>query len=122
MLIVPENDTLAIDARLGADKVDQVRKGQTAHVRLSAFNQHTTPELSGVVSLVSADTIREPQSNAAYYDLRIDLPSEEVRRLGRLQLVPGMPAEVFLETESRTMLSYLFKPATDQLSRMFRER
>ena len=71
---------------------------------------------------MSADTIREPQSNSAYYDLKISLPSEEVRRLGRLQLVPGMPAEVFLETESRTMLSYLFKPATDQLSRMFRER
>ena len=50
MLIVPENDTLAIDARLGADKVDQVRRGQTAHVRLSAFNQHTTPELPGVVT------------------------------------------------------------------------
>jgi HlyD family secretion protein len=33
-----------------------------------------------------------------------------------------MPAEVFLQTRSRTMLSYLFKPITDQLSRMFRER
>ena len=46
----------------------------------------------------------------------------ELRRLGKLQLVPGMPAEVFLEAGSRTMLSYLFKPVTDQLSRMFRER
>jgi HlyD family secretion protein len=122
MLVVPENDTLAIDARLSADKVDQVHAGQTAHVRLSAFNQRTTPELAGVVALVSADIVREPQSNAMYYDVRIDLPFREVLRLGRLQLIPGMPAEVFLETESRTMLSYLFKPVTDQLSRMFRER
>jgi HlyD family secretion protein len=122
MLVVPENDTLAIDARLSADKVDQVHAGQTAHVRLSAFNQRTTPELAGVVALVSADIVREPQSNATYYDVRIDLPPREVLRLGRLQLIPGMPAEVFLETESRTMLSYLFKPVTDQLSRMFRER
>ena len=122
MLVVPENDTLAIDARLSADKVDQVHAGQTAHVRLSAFNQRTTPELAGVVALVSADIVREPQSNTSYYDVRIDLPPREVLRLGRLQLIPGMPAEVFLETESRTMLSYLFKPVTDQLSRMFRER
>jgi HlyD family secretion protein len=71
---------------------------------------------------VSADIVREPQSNATYYDVRIELPPQEVLRLGRLQLIPGMPAEVFLETESRTMLSYLFKPVTDQLSRMFRER
>ena len=122
MLVVPENDTLAIDARLSADKIDQVHAGQTAHVRLSAFNQRTTPELAGVVALVSADVVREAQSSATYYDVRIDLPPKEVLRLGKLQLIPGMPAEIFLETENRTMLSYLFKPVTDQLSRMFRER
>ena len=122
MLVVPENDTLAIDARLTADKIDQVHAGQTAHVRLSAFNQRTTPELAGVVALVSADIVREAQSGATYYDVRIDLPPKEVLRLGKLQLIPGMPAEIFLETENRTMLSYLFKPVTDQLSRMFRER
>jgi HlyD family secretion protein len=122
MTIVPENDNLAIEARLSADKVDQVHNGQSAHVRLSALNQHTTPELAGVVTLVSADIVLDPRSSAAYYDVRIDLPPEEVRRLGTLQLVPGMPAEIFLLTQNRTMLSYLFKPMTDQLSRMFRER
>jgi HlyD family secretion protein len=122
MVLVPEGDALEIDARLSPDKVDQVHAGQTARVRLSAFNQSTTPELSGVVDLVSADLVRDPLSNATYYDVRIALPSAELRRLGKLKLVPGMPAEVFLEGESRTMLSYLFKPVTDQLSRMFRER
>jgi HlyD family secretion protein len=121
MLLVPDDDTLAIEARLGADKVDQVHVGQTAHVRMSAFNQRTTPELAGIVELVSADIVRDPQSGATYYSVRIALPADEVRRLGDLRLIPGMPAEVFLETESRTMLSYLFKPLTDQLLRMFRE-
>ena len=122
MLLVPDGDTLAIEARLSADKVDQVHVGQTAHVRMSAFNQRTTPELAGIVDLVSADIVRDTQSGATYYDVRIALPADEVRRLGSLRLIPGMPAELFLETESRTMLSYLFKPLTDQLSRMFRER
>jgi len=122
MVIVPEGDALEIDARLAPDKVDQVYAGQAARVRLSAFNQRTTPELDGVVNLVSADLVHDAQSNAPYFDVRITLPPEEVRRLGTLQLVPGMPAEVFLQSESRTMLSYLFKPITDQLSRMFRER
>jgi len=122
MLLVPDGDTLAIEARLSADKVDQVHVGQTAHVRMSAFNQRTTPELAGIVELVSADIVRDTQSGATYYDVRIALPADEVRRLGSLRLIPGMPAELFLETESRTMLSYLFKPLTDQLSRMFRER
>ncbi len=70
---------------------------------------------------ISADVVH-PQSGSAYYDVKVSLPAEEVRRLGHLKLVPGMPAEIFLETGSRTMLSYLFKPMTDQLSRMFRER
>ena len=47
------------------------------------------------------------------------LPASERRRLGGLQLVSGMPAEVFLQTGSRTMMSYLLKPLTDQLSRTF---
>jgi HlyD family secretion protein len=122
MAIVPDGDALEIDARLSPDKIDQVHTGQTAHVRLSAFNARTTPELTGAVDTVSADLIHDPRSGAAYYDVRITLPADEVRRLGGLQLVPGMPAEVFLQTGSRTMLSYLFKPMTDQLSWMFRER
>jgi HlyD family secretion protein len=121
MLIVPEGDALEIDARLSPEKVDQVHVGQKARVRLTAFNQRTTPELAGVVNLVSADLVHDAQSGP-YYDVRISLPAWEVHRLENLQLVPGMPAEVFLQSKSRTMLSYLFKPITDQLSRMFRER
>jgi HlyD family secretion protein len=122
MIIVPDGAGLEIDAHLPPDKIDQVREGQAAHVRLSAFNQRTTPELVGRVETVSADLVHEQGANAAYYDVRVALAAEEVARLGKLQLVAGMPAEVFLETGSRTMLSYLFKPMTDNLSRMFRER
>jgi HlyD family secretion protein len=122
MLVVPDGETLAIEARLSADKVDQVHIGQSAHVRLSALDQHTTPELTGIVELVSADVIRDAQSGATYYNVRITLSANELHRLGNLHLVPGMPAEVFLQTQSRTILSYLFKPLMDQLARMFRER
>jgi HlyD family secretion protein len=122
MVIVPQGDALEIDARLSPDKIDQVHAGQAAHVRLSAFNARTTPELTGVVDNISADLVRDSQSSAGHYDIKVSLPATEVSRLGKLQLVPGMPAEVFLQTGSRTMLSYLFKPMTDQLSRMFRER
>jgi HlyD family secretion protein len=122
MLVVPDGETLAIEARLSADKVDQVYIGQSAHVRLSALDQHTTPELTGIVELVSADVVRDAQSGATYYNVRITLSANELHRLGNLHLVPGMPAEVFLQTQSRTILSYLFKPLMDQLARMFRER
>ena len=120
MLVVPDGDALEIDARLPADKIDQVRTGQSARIRLSAFSSSITPELDGAVDTVSADLVRD--QSGAYYDVRISLKQEEIQRLEDLQLTPGMPAEVFLQTRSRTMLSYLFKPITDQASRMFRER
>ncbi len=122
MAIVPEGDPLEVDARLSPEKIDQVKPGQSARIRLTAFDATTTPELQGVVDFVSPDIVRDSQSGAGYYDVRISLRQDEPGRANGLQLVPGMPAEVFLEIGSRTMLSYLFKPLTDQLSRSFRER
>jgi HlyD family secretion protein len=120
--IVPDSDELQIEARLPPNEIDQVRRAQTAFLRFSAFNQRTTPQVEGAVSYVSADLSRDAQTNSAYYTVRVTLPGEERRRLGEVKLVAGMPVEVFLQTGSRTMMSYLFKPITDQFHRMFNER
>lgn len=122
MEIVPESDDLQIEARLPPQEVDHVRNGQRAYIRFSAFNQRTTPQLEGLVSYVSADLNHDRQKNpnaGTYYTVRVTLPPSERRRLGGLELVSGMPVEVFLQTGSRTMMSYLLKPITDQLLRTF---
>jgi HlyD family secretion protein len=122
MEIVPDTDDLLVEARLQPQDIDQVRAGQKAFVRFSAFNQRVTPQLTGTVSLVSADTSRDQQTNASYFTVRVVLPDDERRRLGGLQLVPGMPAEIFMQTGSRTMMNYLLKPITEQMNRAFVER
>ena len=122
MEVVPDSDDLQIEARLQPNDIDQVRVGQTALIRFSAFNQRVTPQIVGLVSYVSADVSHDQQSNATYFTVRMTLPDEERRRLAGLQLVSGMPAEVFMQTGSRTMMSYLLKPITDQLNRAFVER
>ncbi len=122
MEVVPDSDDLQIEARLQPNDIDQVRKGQQAFVRFSAFNQRVTPQLIGQVSYVSPDTTRDQQTGTSYFTVRIMLPEEERRRLAGLQLSSGMPAEVFMQTGSRTMLSYLFKPIMDQFQRAFIER
>ena len=122
MEVVPDLDDLQIEARLQPNDIDQVRMGQKAFIRFSAFNQRVTPQLNGQVSYVSADTTRDQQTNAPYFTVRVTLPEEERRRLVGQQLVSGMPAEVFMQTGSRTMMSYLLKPITDQLQRAFVER
>jgi HlyD family secretion protein len=54
--------------------------------------------------------------------VRIAIPEEEIIRLGDIRLVPGMPAEVFIQTTPRTVLSFFIKPLQDQISKAFRER
>jgi HlyD family secretion protein len=122
MLIVPEADVLTVEAKLAPQDIDQVRVGQTAALRFSAFNQRTTPELGGVVSRVSADLTTDQRTGAAYYVVRITLSESELARLEGLRLVPGMPVEAFIRTGERTVLSYVMKPFTDQITRSFRSR
>ncbi len=122
MEIVPDTEDLQIEARLQPQDIDHVHTGQMAFVRFSAFNQRTTPQLTGTVSYVSADTSHDQQTNASYFTVRVTMPDDERRKLAGQQLVPGMPAEVFMQTGSRTMTSYLFKPIVDQMRRAFVEQ
>jgi HlyD family secretion protein len=122
MEIVPDSDDLEIEARLPPQDIDQVRRAQTAYLRFSAFNQRTTPEVAGIVAYVSADLGHDTQTNASFYTVRITLPETERHRLAGLKLLSGMPVEVFLQTGTRTMASYLLKPISDQFHRMFNER
>jgi HlyD family secretion protein len=121
MLIVPEADTLTIEVRVQPQDVDQLSVGQSAVVRLSAFNQQTTPELNGTVGRVSADVTEDTKTGTRFYTVRVAVPETELARLGSLKLIPGMPAEVFIQTTSRTVMSFLIRPLWDQIGRAFRE-
>lgn len=120
MQIVPTADALVVEARVAPQDIDQVRIDQPATLRLSAFNQQTTPEVEGTVERVSPDMIEDQKAGLSYYAVRIALSAKSLEQAGSPELKPGMPAEVFLKTNDRTVLSYLFKPLTDQASRAFR--
>ena len=122
MLIVPASERLTVEARVSPQDIDQVRVGQTAALRFSAFSQRTTPEINGAVSRVSADVTTEQRTGIAYYTARIAIGPDELARLGDVRLVPGMPVEAFIKTADRTVGSYLTKPLFDQVARAFRER
>jgi HlyD family secretion protein len=122
MLIVPDADSLAIEAKISPRDIDQVFVGQSATLRFAAFNQKTTPEIDGDISVVSADITQEQRTGASYYTARVLLKPEELAKLGSAKLVPGMPVDVFIKTQGRTALSYLTKPLRDQAERAFKER
>jgi HlyD family secretion protein len=121
MLIVPENDTLSIEARVSPNDIDQVRPDQPVILRFSAFSQRTTPQLNGTINWISPDLTQDQHSNASYYTVRVRVSDGEIARLKGLKIIPGMPVETFIQTGDRTVLSYLVKPLTDQIMRSFRE-
>lgn len=125
MMIVPEDDPLVIEAKIAPSDIDHVRPNQAAFIRFPAFNQRTTPEFSGHVTVLSADLTRDTNSaqpGPPYYLARITLAAEDMAKLGALRLVPGMPAEVHIETPKRTAMSYIVKPLTDQIALAFKEK
>jgi HlyD family secretion protein len=122
MLIVPQTDTLQVEAKIPPHEIDQVRIGQPAVLRFVAFSQRTTPELIGTVVRISADVSEDTKSGTRFYTIRLDVSPEEVARLSAVRLVPGMPVEALIQTSPRTVMSYLIKPLHDQLARAFREK
>jgi membrane fusion protein, type I secretion system len=122
MMIVPQADDLQVEAKVNPQDIDKLQIGQKTLLRLSAFNQRTTPELNGVVTRVSPDVTTDQRTGQSYYTIRVSMPTAEVARLGDAKLIPGMPVEAFVQTGDRTMLSYLVKPLNDQLMRAFREK
>ena len=90
-------------------------------MRLTAFDLRSTPQIVGTVISTSADRVLDATTGVAFFLVRSRISDEELAKLSDLELVPGMPAETFVQTGSRTVLSYLLKPLSDGLARALRE-
>lgn len=121
MEIVPKADRLVIRVHIRPTDIDQVAKDSEAHVRFTALNLRTTPELTGVVSQVAADSSVDQGSGIAYYTAIVTISDAEFRKLGSARISVGMPVEVFVQTEERTILQYIIRPLSDQFRRALRE-
>ncbi|MCB1510609.1 MAG: HlyD family type I secretion periplasmic adaptor subunit [Hyphomicrobiaceae bacterium] len=119
--IIPDGEQLVVEAQVRPDQIDKVKQGSTAGIRFPAFNARTTPRLHGTVTIVSPAQIMGEQGKA-YFTAMIEIPASELRKINaRHRLLPGMPAEVYIETGSRSMLSYILKPLIDAMMPAFRE-
>lgn len=122
MSIVPKDDLLVVEAQVQPINIDQISPEQNARIRLPSFDQRTTPELSAKVETISADLLRDEATGVQYYKVRLKIPEAELNKLQGKSLVPGMPVETFIQTDERTVMSYLLKPIRDQISHAMRER
>lgn len=125
MDIVPQDDRLIIEARVRPTDISTVHAGLDARVIFTAYKMRSTPKVPGKVTLVSADTFTEPNTNPpiSYYTARVEVDKTFLKSMEKkIELVPGMPAEVMINTGSRSFLAYLFQPITDSMHRAFREQ
>ena len=116
MDIVPEDQTLLVEARVAPHLIDRVTKGLPVDVRFSSFAH--TPQLvvQGEVVSISGDLLVDQHSGAGYYLARVAVTADGYKKLGKRQLQPGMPVEVVFITGERSMLTYLLNPLTKRIA------
>jgi HlyD family secretion protein len=122
--IIPQTETLVLEVQINPVDIDVVTPGLTSRVVFSAYKARTLPQLTGKVTKVSADILTEQQGmqEASFYKAQVVVDPAELKRLApSIKLYPGMPAEVYIKTGSRSFLGYLFAPVTDGMKKAFKE-
>jgi len=118
--VVPSFEELILEARVSSLDIDRVIPGQQAKIRFSSFGSKT-PEVFGTLLSLSADAYSDEISQQPYYLARIEVTDDSMKSLNGLELMPGMPAEAFISTGSRTLLQYMLKPFSNTVARSFIE-
>lgn len=120
--IVPNQDSLVIDARVSPKDIDVVRSGLEAAIRFPAYTQRLLPSIQGVVTKVSADTHVDERTGEHYYSAQVEVDRDYLETIApEIALQPGMVAEVFITTGKRTVLGYLLEPFVSVVRRSLRE-
>src|SRR5690606_23065865 len=104
--IVPVDDELLVEAMIRPTDIDAVRIGLPAQIRLTAYKQRTTPVIEGTVVHVSADQLIDERTGDSYFDARVELDPDSLASVNRVELYPGMPAEVIIVTGERRAIDY----------------
>ncbi|MET0263986.1 MAG: HlyD family type I secretion periplasmic adaptor subunit [Duganella sp.] len=116
MEIVPRDDRLVVEGQLPVHLIDKVHRGLPVELMFSAFNTNTTPHIPGEVIQIAADRTVEERTGQPYYKVRVQVTKEGAKLIEqkKLDVVSGMPVDMFVKTGERSMMSYLLKPITDR--------
>lgn len=119
--IVPEDDALVIDARVRPLDVEGLEPGMPVEIRFPGLRSKMLPRLQGRLAMISADLLSGGIGSPPYFEARVRVDDGALRTVGRENLRPGLPVEVMIVKNSRTVLEYLLGPLGDFASRAMRE-
>ncbi|EIG56985.1 HlyD family type I secretion periplasmic adaptor subunit [Bradyrhizobium sp. WSM1253] len=120
--IVPDEDSLTIEAQVGVDDISDVHPDTRAEVHLTAYKQRIVPIIHGDVIQVSADRLTDPKTNAPYYTAFVRIDRDELAAMPNIRLYPGMPATVMIPTVQRTAFEYIVGPLAMSFNQSFRQK
>jgi len=121
MDLVPSQDRLIVTARVRPEDIDVVRPGLSADVNLLPYNQRRVPRLQGTVTHVSADRLLDKRTDQPYYATKIRVQDPRIAAIDGVQIIPGMPTQVFIKTGRGTVALYALRPLLDSFNHAFRE-
>jgi adhesin transport system membrane fusion protein len=114
MQIVPIENELLVEARIRPTDIAFIHTGQTASVKIDAYDYTLYGWLEGKVSYLSPDTLTEDlrQGEQAYYRMQVRADDKRFAKQATeaIQLQPGMTVTVEVKTGKNTVLRYLSKP------------
>jgi len=120
--LIPAQDAMIAEVNIPPTDIDVVHPGLRAEVRLPAFKQRLVPMLHGAVTWVAADVTTNEQTRQQFYRAYIRLDADQLRRLDKVFLAPGMPVEAHVQIGQRSFLRYMIQPLLDSFQRAFREQ
>jgi HlyD family type I secretion membrane fusion protein len=120
--IVPDQDSLTIEAQIAVEDISDIRPNMRAEVHLTAYKQRIVPIIHGDVIQVSADRLTDPKTNNPYYVAFVRVDESELAAMPNIKLYPGMPATVMIPTVQRTAFDYIVGPLVMSFNHSFRQK
>ena len=122
MDIVPERQSLVLEAHIAPHLIDKVQAGLSTDIRFNTFAHSPQLVVEGKVISVSGDLLTDPANpQMSYYLARLEVTPDGMKTLGHRQMQAGMPAEVVIKTGSRSMLTYMLNPLLKRLAGSMKE-
>ncbi len=110
--IVPIGDTLLVEARIKPNDIAFIDEGQSAIVKVTAYDYSVYGGLDATVEMVSADTVRT-EKGQAFYRVHLRTDQANLRKDGEtLPIIPGMTVTAEILGDTKTVLDYLMTPIT----------
>jgi multidrug efflux pump subunit AcrA (membrane-fusion protein) len=119
--VVPAQARLVVEARIQPEDIKRVQEKADVQVRLTSFDARTTPLLSGNVTFVSSDRTTSADGRETYFTATVEVDATKLKGHPEVRLRPGMPAELYVATGTRSLFRDLLRPVTRFALRAMRE-